>query len=864
MSGTGAAVAVLRLAPLNPMVYTVAVLGQGATAVVLLWAWRLGSDRRSALILGLTFAATAITAFLAMLTLPMLPSLPPILAAPSQTGVWLSVFWHTFAAVGALAYIVARRRDDAEPASRRFALAAVTIVVVVVAGAAGIAFSGASWLPVLVTGTTLHLVSSGVAPLAGALLALATLGAFRLAQPSAVERALAFSLALLTLETTTIAIGGHWFTASFYLSRIFFLAAAIVASVAAERALLDARSALHRTEREVTKLADEASKRAGRFRALWEIAQRSSRPAALPADSILKTATAAIRPGKPMFGTLSHLDGQTVVIDEVSWSASPGQALRFMDVVYPGARFKLKDTMSKLLLAAGGTCMWNDFTGVGGNGLVAFDELAFRSLIGTTMTAGQRQYFLTFGSLESMHDQPFAEDDEAYVDVVASFFETRFSEELQFERLLFQMEHDALTGLENRIQFRKAIRRAIVEGMPFVVALVNLDGFRLINEMNGQMIGDELLVEVAVALSVVNPKHLVTRLNGDEFGILMPYPDPGDLAGALERYLEPFRQPFYAGQREAGRLRVSASLGASAHPAHGESPEELIRRADVALELAKDGGGARAVMFDPAMDSIIEQRRAFSRDIERAVAEDQLRLMYQPTFDLRSGLIVGAEALIRWDHPERGEVMPVDFIPIAERNNYIGSISSWVLARVVRDIVQARDLPSTFRVYFNLSAQNLDDLSFLGALNDTLADHPELAHRLGVEITETTAMQNVEQSLNTLGLIRSLGLRIAIDDFGTGYSSLSYLKRLPVDLIKIDRSFISGLPDDGRDAALAESMIGICGRFTIASLAEGIETREQHAWLLEHGCRLGQGYLFDRPLTFDTLLARLAPQRVES
>jgi EAL domain-containing protein (putative c-di-GMP-specific phosphodiesterase class I) len=354
------------------------------------------------------------------------------------------------------------------------------------------------------------------------------------------------------------------------------------------------------------------------------------------------------------------------------------------------------------------------------------------------------------------------------------------------------------------------------------------------------------------------PDALPARLHGDEFGILLRRTDITDVEETIGRVLDPFRRPFHTGDREGTRmLSVSASLGCAVYPTHGTTPAELLRSADVALAVAKEQGGRTGVVFDMAMKLVLERRRIEVIDIERAIAKDQFRIMYQPTFDLRTRELVGAEALIRWDHPERGEILPVDFIPAAERSRQIGSITRWVLSRVGRDALSVESLPPGFRIFFNLSAQNFDDLAFLEALSADVAREPRLGDLLGIEITETTAMQNVERSLTTLGLIRSLGLRIAIDDFGTGYSSLSYLKRLPVDMIKIDRSFVMGLPHDVKDAVLAETMIDICHRLDILSLAEGIETEAQRTWLAEHGCRFGQGYLIDRPLSFEHLSMRL-------
>jgi EAL domain-containing protein (putative c-di-GMP-specific phosphodiesterase class I) len=246
-------------------------------------------------------------------------------------------------------------------------------------------------------------------------------------------------------------------------------------------------------------------------------------------------------------------------------------------------------------------------------------------------------------------------------------------------------------------------------------------------------------------------------------------------------------------------------------------------------------------------------------ELAEAIASDQLVLAYQPTFDLATRAIVGAEALVRWDHPVRGRLPPSEFIELAERNGLIGDLSTWVCGRAARDLMSVSAFPPGFRVYINVAAQLLHDIPFISIMQDALQSTPRLADRLGIEVTETAAMQNVDFSMNTLDLFRSWGLTVAIDDFGTGYSSLSYLKHLTVDVVKIDRSFIMGLPGDERDCAITQMLLHMTERFGYASLAEGIETEGQLEWLLEHGCKFGQGYLIAKART-----VRTAPRTIGS
>jgi EAL domain-containing protein (putative c-di-GMP-specific phosphodiesterase class I) len=303
-------------------------------------------------------------------------------------------------------------------------------------------------------------------------------------------------------------------------------------------------------------------------------------------------------------------------------------------------------------------------------------------------------------------------------------------------------------------------------------------------------------------------------------------------------------------------LGIGASIGAARFPEHGKSVEDLMRRADVALTVAKSRGGSTTLQFERPMEAILEETHLRVVELQTAIAEDRLALVYQPTFDLQTRKIIGAEALVRWDHPERGRLLPAEFVGFAERNGLSGPLSEWVLRQVVRDLSSAA-LPPGVRVYFNLSAEMLDDIPFIAGLDETLRATPLLVEHLGIEVTETAAMQNVERSMHTIDLFRGWGLTVAIDDFGTGYSSLAYLKQLTVDVIKLDRSFVMGLPEDERDCALADMLLQITDRFGFATLAEGIETEAQALWLLDHGCRFGQGYLISEPHSFDVLLQRL-------
>jgi diguanylate cyclase (GGDEF)-like protein len=847
-----------RFAALVPIAYSIAVLAYAATAFVLLATWRHARVQRSTLVLALSFCAGAVVLFVAMLALPLLPTLPPLITLFPQAGIWLYIFWHLIPAIGAFLYVGLRRKGDAR-ASAGFTTRAIATSLLLTGCGTVFVLNFASSLPPLVARTSFAaLVSSGVGPFTACLLAIAAWCAFRVTGTTRTDRALACSLLALTLELTLLMAGGERYSVSYYTGRFLLVLGALFVLVSAVRALIEARIELEGITTTVQRLAAVASQRADRIRALWEITSPADQSNAFGFDTLLRTATSAIRPRKVMFGTLCHLEDQTVVVDATSWTAPEGQQHRFTERVFRGAHFDLRTSMATALLTGPGAQAWDDITGIECDETLAH-TLGWKGFTGTAIAIGRHTHFLMFGSPEAMTDEPFAEDDCAYVDVVASFVATRYTAELHFERLRFQIEHDALTGLHNRAQFRRALREDVSAAAPFTIAFVNLDGFKRINEGMGHMLGDEVLVEVAATLAAVDPADLVARMNGDEFGVLIRgAATPAAADEALDRYSRVFRTPFHTGDRDGTRLiKLGASIGAARFPDDGTSAEELMRRADVALSVAKRRGGSTTRFFDPPMVEILESSHVRLVELAEAIAGDQLFLEYQPTFDLATRRVTGAEALVRWNHPERGRLAPSEFIPFAERNGLITELTLWVLHRIIRDFSRSAPLPEEFRIYFNLAAQTLDDFSFIAALNEALRATPGLAQHLGIEMTETAAMQNLEGSMHTISLFRQRGLLVAIDDFGTGYSSLAYLKQLTVDVIKLDRSFVSGLPHDERDGAITDMLLQITDRFGLATLAEGIETEGQARWLLEHGCRSGQGYLVAKPGSFDALQSHL-------
>ena len=638
---------------------------------------------------------------------------------------------------------------------------------------------------------------------------------------------------------------------------------ALVLAVAIVTSLLDRRFSaqvgeMGRREQRLAMVADESFKRRERIEALARVARDAELLSFNDrANAILKIATKMMRPGHPTIGILSHLDRGTIVIDavETAFGSFDSTFERILTILYPGSTFVIERTLHGDLHEAGKTLSW-DFIepAIVGERALICEDFGIKSLIGTPVKVGSKTHFVVFEFLDSMRDDPLVEEDVAFVDVVAAFLANGYQRQLQAERLSYQMEHDAMTGLGNRVQLRRAMASCVISHDAFAVAVLNLDQFREVNLSNGQLIGDELLVEVATSLGAVDDRDLVCRRSGDEFAILLRGASENDIDARLGRYVRTFETPFNTGDRDGTRLlSVGCSFGAACFPRDGSTIESIMLRAEVALDVAKQSGGGVRI-FDGHMEAALSRKWLDRGEIERAIVNGEFELHYQPTFDLKSRVVVGAEALIRWQHPTRGLVMPGEFIQFAERNGMIRPITLWVFDRIVGDLMSTDALPEKLRCYMNLPAQQLDDPEFATMVGARLASHAWLAPRIGFEITESGMMRNVRNSIATLQYFRRLGINIAIDDFGTGFSSLSYLKHLPADVIKIDRSFVNGIPRDAKDTTLVDTFIELGNAFEFITLAEGVESEAQATWLAEHGCRLGQGYLISRAVSFGDFL----------
>lgn len=435
-----------------------------------------------------------------------------------------------------------------------------------------------------------------------------------------------------------------------------------------------------------------------------------------------------------------------------------------------------------------------------------------------------------------------------YIGLFSDLTEKRMTQEQ-----IHQLTHyDALTGLPNRLLFMERLKQSLVisrrKEMNLAVLFLDLDGFKKVNDSLGHDAGDLLLQEIAGRLKMfMRESDTVCRLGGDEFTVIIEgYHTIGDIITVVQKILKNLAEPVHIGER---MVYVTASIGISIYPDDGHDIQELIKNADTAMYAAKDKGKNRYEFYDYEMNRKTLERLTLEACIHRAFDEQQYMVYYQPKIDLRTGKVCGAEALIRWNHPQFGFIPPSQFIPLAEETGMIVPIGEWVIRRVCSDMVTwQREGLVPVPVSINLSAVQFRDPNLVKVIDTIIGQSGIAPVLLDMELTESMLMDDVQKSIAMMRQLRDIGIALSIDDFGTGYSSLKYLKRFPVKTLKIDKSFIDNLPTDEEDKAIAKAVIDLAYNLGMDVIAEGIERQDQIDFLIVNGCYKGQGFYFSKAI----------------
>jgi len=429
------------------------------------------------------------------------------------------------------------------------------------------------------------------------------------------------------------------------------------------------------------------------------------------------------------------------------------------------------------------------------------------------------------------------------------------------EELEHQANHDALTGLANRNLLKDRLKQALALAhrykRPFSLTFIDLDNFKLINDSLGHDIGDRLLKLAAGRLAAcVQEGDTVARLGGDEFVLLVAEQEQEEgVYRAMQRVMAAMSQPFVIDERE---FKITCSAGIASFPRDGEEADTLLRNAETAMYRAKDLGRNNFQLYSSDMNSDLGERLTLETDLWKAVVRNELVLYYQPKVELKSGRVIGMEALLRWNHPTRGMIPPEKFVPAAEASSLITEIGSWVIHEACANNKEWQDANlRALPIAVNISARQLHDNDLVETIRTALQTTNLRPEHLEIELTESAVMMHPDDAINTMARLRGMDVRIALDDFGTGYSSLSHLKRLPVTGLKIDQSFVRDLAFDPDDAAIVRAIVAVAHELMLGVTAEGVENAEQAAFLRTHGCNEAQGYYFARPVPASEMRALL-------
>ena len=428
------------------------------------------------------------------------------------------------------------------------------------------------------------------------------------------------------------------------------------------------------------------------------------------------------------------------------------------------------------------------------------------------------------------------------------------------ERVRYLANYDVLTSLPNRFLMQDRLTQAVAQAhrnrLRVGLMHIDLDRFKVVNETLGHYVGDALLKQAAERIrKLTREGDTVARTGGDEFTIVFPnVTSLPALSISAERLLEDLARPFPGDGQD---LFVSASLGISLYPDDAGTVDELIKHADAAMYSAKHLGRNNYQFFTADLNREVQDRMLIEGGLRTAIQRDELSLVFQPKIDLATRRVIGAEALLRWNHPKLGMISPARFVPVAEEAGLVGAIGEWVVRTACRQIRIWQDAGLSLQIAVNVSARQFQQYDVADLVLSVMQESGVRAENLELELTESAVMHDAENSIITLERLAESGVQIAIDDFGTGYSSLSYLKRLPLDVLKIDQSFVRDISSDPNDAAIVRAIITLARSLGIKVIAEGVENEAQLAFLNAYGCHYGQGYLFGKPLSivdFESML----------
>ena len=424
-------------------------------------------------------------------------------------------------------------------------------------------------------------------------------------------------------------------------------------------------------------------------------------------------------------------------------------------------------------------------------------------------------------------------------------------------QLAYQENHDSLTNLPNRILFLDRLKQAIQIGKRYnnylAVLFIDLDHFKEINDSLGHDIGDKLLVEVAKRMkSVLRVSDTLSRFGGDEFTIIVNYINKvEDLSRIIQTIMDLFKKPI---KIENNTLYINMSIGISIYPNDAKEVNDLLKHADAAMYKAKESGRNTYCFYDEDMTKKAFDRIFLETSLREALVKDEIVVFYQPQVDASKNELVGMEALVRWNHPTKGMIYPDSFIPLAESTGIIVELDRIVMKKSIKQFhTWKKEGLNPGKLSINLAVKQLESNDFLDFVKNILNSQKCTYSNIEFEVTEGQIMQNPEKSIKILNDINKLGISISIDDFGTGYSSLAYLKKLPINKLKIDKSFVQDLPSDLEDVAITKTIIRLCESLNLNVIAEGVETEEQKDFMLENGCKLIQGYFYSKPVSVEEI-----------